>query len=100
MVYNNATMAPISATTAGVTPQVIDDQDLCNLMVSLNGLTPVKDSAEASSADQSVPLEIQELCSTIEPFHKEWLFEEQVRFGRQFSPRVPFPCCVRFRAAY
>ena len=61
-------MAPILATSTGVTPQVLDDPDLIQLLSSLNALALV---------DSEVSL--KELSDLLEPWKSEWLFEEQVR---------------------
>lgn len=71
-------MAPILATTTGVTPQVMDDSDLVDLIRSLNGLKLIEKHSSLGTDDQLVPLEIEQLCNILEPWHKEWLFEEQV----------------------
>lgn len=66
-------MAPILATSTGVTPQVLDDPDLIQLLSSLKVLALV---------DSEVSL--KELADLLEPWKSEWLFEEQVRsFRRQ-----------------
>ena len=71
-------MAPILAKASGVIPQVIDDENLRTVLTSLNALQPVPDDAPVVSSDQPLPSGILELCTILEPWHKEWRFEEQV----------------------
>jgi hypothetical protein len=68
-------MAPILTTTSGVTPQVLDDTDLIELLKSLHEL-PIVSLNEVCSHD--VPLDIEKLCVVLHPWHTEWAFEEQV----------------------
>jgi hypothetical protein len=64
-------MAPILATATGVTPQVLDDPDLIQLLGSLKALALVKDE-----------FSLKKLADLLEPRKSEWLFEEQVRYFR------------------
>jgi len=62
-------MPPIVATGSGVTPQILDDPALRQLLADLEALPDTVDSIQTLEA----------LVQRIEPWTKEWLFEEQVR---------------------
>lgn len=66
-------MAPILATSTGVTPQVLCDPDLIQLLISLKALALVESEAG-----------LKELADLLEPWKGEWLFEETVRIVQRF----------------
>jgi hypothetical protein len=72
-------MAPIHSSSVAVTRQVVDDEQLRMLQRSLENLK-VKDLSShyvESSEQVSIPLDIEQLVSLLEPW-KSWPFEEQV----------------------
>ena len=76
-------MAPILATAVGITPQIIDDPRLQQLLGKLNEFLPQPNNRYyyESSADVRPPLDgrtVEELVAVLEP-HQAWIFEEQVR---------------------
>jgi hypothetical protein len=68
-------MAPILTTTSGVSNQVLDDPDLIDLLKSLHDI-PIVSLNEVCS--YIIPNDIERLCNLLQPWHKEWRFEEQV----------------------
>jgi hypothetical protein len=72
-------MAPIHLTSVAVTRQVVDDEQLRTLRKSLEDLKlkcPL--SPDVESLEQvSIPLDIEQLVSLLEPW-MSWPFEEQV----------------------
>ena len=71
-------MAPILATSTGVTPQVLDDSDLIELLKSLMALTLVESEDHLNG-----------ITELLEPWKDEWLFEEMVRgYGCHRSVRI------------
>ena len=62
-------MAPVKATAVGITPQIIDDPELKELLQRLNSF----------SSNHDVTMEADVLVSLLEQYEK-WRFEEQVRF--------------------
>ncbi len=82
-------MAPILATSVGVSPQQIDDERLRRLKVSLLELElrGQVDSAFSSSEEISMPLDIERLVALLEPW-QSWPFEEQVSSSLQRHSRA------------
>ena len=77
-------MAPILSTAVGVTPQIIDDPRLIDLLEKLNEFEPKNliDRKHPQSADEVIALlDITKLVAVIEPY-QSWIFEEQVCCGR------------------
>lgn len=74
-------MAPILSTAVGITPQIIDDPRLQQLLKDLNEFQPknvvYQNNKPQSAGDVVAPLDITKLVSTLEPYQK-WIFEEQV----------------------
>jgi hypothetical protein len=79
-------MAPILSTAIGVTPQIIDDPRLRQLLNRLDEFEPNKVSASSTkpqSAEEVIaPLDITKLVSLLEPY-QTWIFEEQVRLAME-----------------
>lgn len=69
-------MAPITATTTGVTPQVIDDPELVDLITRFSGFRSSGTGAADSTSNKKINLDglISELSK-----YKSWRFQEQVR---------------------
>jgi hypothetical protein len=81
-------MAPITTTTTGVMPQVLDDPNLVALLSELSAL-PLVDTDER----------LKTLAELLEPYKSEWLFEETVRCVSRICPDFPpesldSPCFV------
>ena len=75
-------MAPITATGVGMLPQIMDNEELRSFRDRLEALEATVPLAELQCSyqkDVEVPLEIDELVRLVEPYHKKWPFEEQVR---------------------
>ena len=73
-------MAPILSTAVGVTPQIIDDPRLQQLIEQLNKFEPEQlcGRIKPKNSDEVIaPLDIAALVAVIEP-HQTWAFEEQV----------------------
>jgi hypothetical protein len=72
-------MAPIYAAAVGISPQIIDDDRLRQLRISLLEIElQVPLHRTYSSRDGvTVPLDIERLISLLEPW-QSWVFEEQV----------------------
>lgn len=85
-------MAPITATTTGVTPQVIDDPELVDLITRLSGFRSSGTGAADSTSNKKINLDslISELSK-----YKSWRFQEQVRKLMSFCT-CPCMSCRRF----
>jgi hypothetical protein len=70
-------MAPILVTDTGVTPQILDDPSLRDLLTKLRALKIIPEDADFSNAEST----IKEIVEIVEPWKDRWLFEEQVRLG-------------------
>lgn len=66
-------MAPVKATSVGVTPQIIDDEELAKLLATLNGFNLDRQDVNKEEA----ATEIAKLVSAVSKY-PEWKFEEQV----------------------
>jgi hypothetical protein len=74
-------MAPILSTAVGVTPQIIDDPRLRQLIETLNEFQPqmpLGRKQPVTPDDVTAPFDIAKLIAVIEPY-QAWKFEEQVR---------------------
>jgi hypothetical protein len=74
-------MAPISKRVSGPTNVylTVDDEQLLTLLQSLKTISCVPVNATTIVSDNvPLPSEIVTLCTILEPWCKEWLFEEQV----------------------
>ena len=83
-------MAPIFATATGVTPQVLEDASLKQLLQELKSLslqttlTPTTAAGTRNRAPELLekerpPVDIQNLCRILQPWQDGLRFEEQVR---------------------
>jgi hypothetical protein len=70
-------MAPILVTATGVTPQILDNPSLKDLLTKLRALTIIQEDADISAVEST----IKEIVEIVEPWKDRWLFEEQVRVG-------------------
>lgn len=66
-------MAPVKATAVGITPQIIDDNELSKLQETLNSF-----SIKNLDANLDQSFEVDQLLKMLKNF-SEWKFEEQVR---------------------
>lgn len=79
-------MSPIVTRPIGITPQIIDDDRLIRLRISLEEieLTLTDRSSTSMSVGDEVPdlplLEVEKFLSLLEPW-QDWPFEELVRFS-------------------
>lgn len=73
-------MAPILTAAVGITPQIIDDDRLCQLRNDLFDLELKVPLGRSYSTSEEIkePLDINRLVSIVKPW-KTWVFEEQVR---------------------